>query len=122
MDARTNEFGQPIGRPVEWTARAPVAPVTLVGRWSRVEPVGAHHLDQLYDALVLRSPDSTWTYLAVGPFAEPAGLNAWLRELDDDPGAVPEVICTPEGRAVGIASYLRLDHVNGSAEVGGIAL
>ncbi len=122
MSERTNEFGQPIGRAVVWSAREPVAPVTLVGRWCRIEPVAAHHLAQLYDALALRSPASIWTYLAVGPFDEPAGLNAWLRDLHDDAGAVPHAICTTDGRAVGIASYLRLDHANGSAEVGGIAL
>jgi len=121
-EPRTNEYGQPIGRAVAWAPREPVAPVTLVGRSSRVEPVAAHHLPQLYDALVVRSPPSTWTYLAVGPFDAPAGLNAWLRDLHDDPGAVPHAICTPDGRGVGVASYLRLDHVNGSVEVGGIAL
>ena len=34
---------------------------------------------------------------------------------------MPQAICLPDGRPVGIASYLRLDHVNGSVEVGGIA-
>jgi RimJ/RimL family protein N-acetyltransferase len=120
-EPRTNEHGQPIGRPVEWGEREPVRPVTLVGHWSRIEPVAAHHLPQLYDALVLRSPETIWTYLAAGPFDDPAPFNAWLRMLNDDPGAVPHAICTPEGRAVGEASYLRLDHVNGSAEVGWIA-
>jgi RimJ/RimL family protein N-acetyltransferase len=119
---RRNAYGQPIGEPVEWAERAPVTPVTLTGRWSRVEPVAGHHLPQLYDALVLRSPDSIWTYLAVGPFDAPAGLHGWLRSLADDPGAVPHALCRPDGRPVGIASYLRLDHVNGSVEVGGIAL
>lgn len=119
---RTNEYGQPIGAPVAWTAREPVRPVTLTGRWSRVEPVAHHHLDALHRALVLESPPSIWTYLAVGPFAEPAGLFGWLRDLNDDPASVPHAICQPDGRAVGIASYLRLDHRNGSVEVGGIAL
>lgn len=119
---RTNEYGQPIGAPVAWSAREPVRPVTLVGRWSRVEALAHHHLDALHRALVLESPPSIWTYLAVGPFAEPAGLFGWLRDLNDDPGSVPHAICLPDGRAVGIASYLRLDHVNGSVEVGGIAL
>ncbi|MGY2875536.1 RimJ/RimL family protein N-acetyltransferase [Marmoricola sp. URHA0025 HA25] len=121
-EPRTNEHGQPIGRAVQWRPRPEVRPVTLVGHWSRIEPVAAHHLPQLYDALVQRSPASIWTYLAVGPFAEPTGLDAWLRDLNDDPGAVPHTICTSAGRAVGVASYLRLDHLNGSAEVGGIAL
>jgi RimJ/RimL family protein N-acetyltransferase len=120
-EERRNEYGQPIGPPVEWSAREPVRPVELVGRWSRVEPVASHHLPALHRSLVLESPPSIWTYLAAGPFAETAGLHAWLRDLNDDPGAVPHAICRPDGRAVGVASYLRLDHVNGSVEVGGIA-
>jgi RimJ/RimL family protein N-acetyltransferase len=118
---RTNEFGQPIGRPVAWTARDRVGPVELEGRWCRVEPVAARHLPQLYDALVLRSPPSIWTYLTVGPFDDPTGFHAWLRELHDDAAAVPHAICRPDGRPVGVASYLRLDHANGSVEVGSIA-
>lgn len=118
---RTNELGQPIGRPVAWTAREPVRPVELAGRWCRVEPLAAHHLPQLYDALALRSPPGIWTYLAVGPFTDAAGLNGWLRDLHDDPASVPHAICLPDGRAVGVASYLRLDHANGSVEVGNIA-
>ena len=121
-EPRTNEFGQPIGRTVEWSEREPVRPVELVGRWCRVEPVARHHLDALRRSLVTESPPSIWTYLAVGPFADPAGLDGWLRELNDDPGSVPHALCRPDGRAVGVASYLRLDHANGSVEVGGIAL
>jgi RimJ/RimL family protein N-acetyltransferase len=117
---RKNEFGQPIGAPVAWSPRQPVRPVRLDGAWSRVEPVGRQHLDALYDALVLRSPASIWTYLPVGPFPDRTGLFSWLRGLNDDPGAVPHAICTPDGRGVGVASYLRLDHANGSVEVGGI--
>ena len=120
-EPRTNEFGQPIGPAVDWSPREPVRPVELKGRWARVEPVAAQHLDALYDALVLRSPESIWTYLPVGPFTEPAGLFAWLRRLNDDPGWVPHAICDAAGRPLGVASYLRMDRVNGSIEVGGIA-
>jgi RimJ/RimL family protein N-acetyltransferase len=119
---RRNDHGQPIGEPVDWSPRAPVRPVSLAGRWVRIEPLARHHLDSLYDALVLRSPASIWTYLAVGPFTDRQGLWSWLAGLNDDPGSVPHAICTPDGRAVGVASYLRLDHLNGSVEVGGIAL
>jgi RimJ/RimL family protein N-acetyltransferase len=120
-DARTNEHGQPIGPAVQWAPREPIRPVELVGRWCRVEPVAAQHLPALHSALVLRSSPAIWTYLSAGPFADASGLNAWLRQLDDDPAAVPHAICRPDGRAVGIASYLRLDHANGSVEVGAIA-
>jgi RimJ/RimL family protein N-acetyltransferase len=119
---RTNEYGQPIGEPVEWSARPPVGPVTLTGHWSRVEPLARHHLAALYDALVLRSPATTWTYLAAGPFDGRADFDAWLRERNDDRASVPHALCRPDGRAVGVASYLRLDHLNGSVEVGWIAL
>jgi RimJ/RimL family protein N-acetyltransferase len=119
---RTNEFGQPIGDPVVWSPRAPVRPVELVGRWSRVEPLGRDHLDQLYRSLVLESPDSLWTYLAAGPFTEPAAFRATLRGLHDDRASVPHALCLADGRAVGMALYLRLDQVNGSVEVGWIAM
>ncbi|MGO4258384.1 GNAT family N-acetyltransferase [Marmoricola sp. RAF53] len=118
---RTNEFGQPVGVAVDWSPRAPVAPVTLVGRTCRVEPLSGHHLDQLHEALVLRSEPRLWTYLPAGPFADKAGFLGALRALADDPGLVPHVICTPDGRPVGTASYLRVDARNGSAEVGWIA-
>ncbi|MET3960605.1 RimJ/RimL family protein N-acetyltransferase [Marmoricola sp. OAE513] len=117
-----NEFGQPIGHPVDWTPRPPVEPITLVGEHCRLEPWSGAHLEDLYDAAVRRSPASLWTYLATPPLDEPAGLGAWLDGLAADPGAVPLTICRPDGRAVGTASYLRLDHANGSVEVGAIAL
>ena len=67
---------------------APLAPVTLPGRWCRVEPLAADHLPQLYDALVQRPPERacgpTWRS---GPSTDPAGLTAWLRSLHDDPGS-----------------------------------
>lgn len=119
---RRNEFGQPIGRAVDWTPRPPVEPVTLVGPRVRIEPWAHRFLPDLYASTVTGSPASTWTYLATPPLDTEDGLRAWLDDLAADPGAVPLVICTPRGRAVGTASYLRLDHANGSVEVGAIAL
>jgi RimJ/RimL family protein N-acetyltransferase len=119
---RRNEFDQPIGDPVEWTPRPAVAPVSLVGEHCRIEPWSREHTENLYDASVRRSPASLWTYLATPTLDEPAGLGAWLDGLSADPSAVPLVICRPDGTAVGTASYLRLDHANGSVEVGAIAL
>ena len=120
-EPRRNEFDQPIGRAVEWEPRPPVRPVTLVGERVRLEPWDARFLPDLYASAVLGSPASTWTYLATPPLDTAAGLAAWLDGLDQDPGAVPLVVCRPDGRAVGTASYLRLDHQNGSVEVGAIA-
>ncbi|RNL80478.1 GNAT family N-acetyltransferase [Nocardioides marmorisolisilvae] len=120
-EPRRNEFGQTIGRPVTWTVRPAVVPVTLVGEHVRLEPWGPRFLEDLYASTVTGSPASTWTYLATPPLDSPDGLGQWLDGLDADPGAVPLVLCRPDGRAVGTASYLRLDHLNGSVEVGAIA-
>lgn len=119
---RENEYGQPVGDPVEWVPRPPVRPVELEGRWCRVVPYAPEQVGDLFAALCLDSPPSTWTYLPVGPFGSAAELASWLGDLDADPGSVPHVVCLPDGSPVGVASYLRLDAANGSAEVGGIAL
>jgi RimJ/RimL family protein N-acetyltransferase len=119
---RRNEFGQTIGRPVTWEERPQVGPVTLIGEHVRLEPWSHRFLSDLYASSVTGSPASTWTYLDTPPLDTPAGLAQWLDGLDADPGAVPLVICRPDGRAVGTASYLRLDHRHGSVEVGAIAL
>jgi RimJ/RimL family protein N-acetyltransferase len=118
---RTNEFGQAVGDPIDWTPRAPVRPVVLEGRWCRVEPYRPEHVPELFAATTRESPPSTWTYINVGPFGAPEALRGWLDGLDADPGAVPHVVLVGE-RPVGVASYLRLDAANGSAEVGGIVL
>ncbi|MCZ4497780.1 MAG: N-acetyltransferase [Marmoricola sp.] len=118
---RVNEFGQPVGSALDWVPAPPVRPVELSGRYCSVEPWSHDHLDALYDAAVTRSPASSWTYLATPPLDTPTGLASWLDELDAAPGSVPHVICRPDGRAVGTASYLRLDAANGSVEVGSIA-
>ncbi len=83
-------------------------------------PYDSARVDELFATTVAGSPPSTWTYLPTGPFRDAAGLRSWLDSLMADPGAVPKLICLADGRPVGVASYLRLDPVNGSVEVGGI--
>ncbi len=118
-----NEFDQPIGPAVPgWTLRPQVGPVTLTGRHCRVEPLAKNHLPGLYDALVLRSPDSLWTYLKDGPFESRTGFYLWLSALADDRGFVPHAVCDPTGGPLGVACYLREDPANGAVEVGSIAM
>jgi RimJ/RimL family protein N-acetyltransferase len=119
----TNEFGQPVGRPVPgWAPRPPVGPVTLVGRTCRLEPATAQHAARLHRALDLESPPQTWTYYPQGPFADSAGMARWVEDLRAAPATVPLAILAPDGSGLGIASYLRIDPPNGSVEVGGIVM
>ena len=61
--------GQPIGPPVDATpARAP-EPVTLEGRYGRVERLRPDHDADLWS--VVKGHDPIWTYMSTyGPFAE----------------------------------------------------
>jgi RimJ/RimL family protein N-acetyltransferase len=115
-----NEFGQPVGETLDWAARRALGPVTLTGRTCRLEPVGEQHRDGLYAALCVDSPPSTWTYMTQGPFAGREPFAAYLAALGAQPGTVPLALSLPDGTPVGIACYLRIDHDNGTAEVGSI--
>ncbi|MET0838754.1 MAG: GNAT family protein [Marmoricola sp.] len=116
-----NEFGQPVGDPVDWTPGPHLVPVTLAGRTCRLEPLGEEHVDGLYDALCVESPPSIWTYMPRGPFADRAGLADHVAQLQATAAMVPLAILLPDGSPVGIATFLRIDHANGTAEVGYIS-
>jgi RimJ/RimL family protein N-acetyltransferase len=119
--SRVNEFGQPVGDAVDWAPGTPLVPVTLSGRTCRLEPLGQEHLDGLYDALCVDSPSSIWTYMPSGPFADREALAAYTADLYTLPATIPLAILLPDGTPAGIATYLRIDHANGTAEVGYIS-
>jgi RimJ/RimL family protein N-acetyltransferase len=122
--ARTNDFGQPIGAPISgWKAppRPPREPIA--GRHCRVEPLDmARHAADLFDAFSRDAEGRMWTYLAIGPFATLDELAGWYgpRAAGDDP-LFHAIVDAASGRAVGVASYLRIDPPAGSIEVGHLA-
>jgi RimJ/RimL family protein N-acetyltransferase len=95
----------------------------LPGRHCRVEPVVAErHARDLHAANSLDSAGRMWTYLAYGPFTDEATYAAWVseRERSADPQFFA-IVDGASGRAVGVASYLRIDPPNGVIEVGHLA-
>jgi RimJ/RimL family protein N-acetyltransferase len=116
-----NEYGQPVGNAVDWMPGPPLVPVTLTGRSCRLEPLEDKHVEGLYAALCVDSPPSIWTYMPSGPFADRESFAAYVAKLHTIPAMVALAIVLPDGSPVGIATYLRIDHVNGSAEVGYIS-
>jgi len=122
MDAsRTNDFGQPIGPPLDdWTA--PPAPDgrTLTGRTCRLEAYDpAAHSADLF-AAYSADDGSSFTYLPWGRPGSVDDLDAVVDALVRPADQLTYAIVVGE-RAVGMASYLRINPSSGSIEVGAIA-
>jgi RimJ/RimL family protein N-acetyltransferase len=121
---RTNELGQPIGHAVlDWRAPARPPRHTLTGRFCRVEPLdAARHGQDLHAAFAADREGRMWTYLFSGPFATESEFHEWLvpRQASEDP-LFFTIVDLATGRAVGLASYLRIEPAHGVIEVGHIA-
>lgn len=120
---RINDLGQPIGEPLpDWAAR-PLPPRNpMVGRYGQVEPLeAARHAAELFAANAADREGRNWTYLPIGPFAEESAYRAWLETAAGGSDPFFHAILDGEsGRAVGVASYLRLQPEVGVIEVGHI--
>ncbi|MDP2400285.1 MAG: GNAT family protein [Burkholderiales bacterium] len=125
MSDQLNEYGQPVGFPVEGWTPPPLPPRTVLeGRYCRLEPLHPErHAVQLHDANKLETDGRGWTYMAYGPFATLTDYRAWVEAQAgrDDPRFYA-IIDLTSGRAGGVASYMRIDPANGCIEVGGIKL
>ena len=94
----------------------------MEGRYCRVEPVDpARDAADLHGAYQLDKEGRNWTYLPYGPFVRFEDYRDWLERAaaSDDP-SVHCIVERQSGRAVGVASYMRIDPPAGVIEVGGI--
>lgn len=121
MSDFTNAFGQPIGPSLpDWTPRPRPPRVFLEGRYCRVEPLDpARHAADLYAANEEAPDGRLWTYLSVGPFASFDSYREWLERASasEDP-LFFAVIDGSDGKACGLAAYLRIDPAMGAIEIG----
>lgn len=116
---RNNEFEQPVGPAISgWTPREAPSRTPMAGAFCRLEPLTAAHADALFEANSLAQDARVWTYLPYGPFADRAEYRAWIEKSarQDDPLFFAVIDAT--GRAVGVASFLRIDRANGVIEIG----
>ncbi|UCV23018.1 GNAT family N-acetyltransferase [Ferribacterium limneticum] len=121
MNETYNSLGQPIGFPISnWQAATRPLPKVLTGRFSQLEPLDASiHADDLFAAFKLDREGRNWSYLPYGPFDSLGALANWMRASCQ--GSDPlffAIINRESGKAVGIASYLRIAPEEGSIEVG----
>jgi RimJ/RimL family protein N-acetyltransferase len=95
----------------------------MEGRFCRLEKLDpGRHGTSLFAANSLDAEGRMWTYLGYGPFDSEATYRAWAEEMSSksDP-LFFAIIDRASGRAIGVASYLRIDPRAGSIEVGHLA-
>ncbi|HXY99322.1 MAG TPA: GNAT family protein, partial [Stellaceae bacterium] len=120
---RVNSLAQPIGAALPgWQKRPPPPRTPMEGRFCRVEPLDPErHAAELFAANRLDGEGRNWTYLPTGPFERPEDYRRWLEESNREADRlIHAIVDRATGRAVGVASYLRIDPAAGSIEVGGI--
>jgi len=114
----------PLGEPLPgWTPPRLPPREAMEGRLCRVEPLDhALHGESLFAANALDRAGRMWTYLPYGPFATLESYCEWAREMSgrSDPMFFA-IVERANGRAVGVASFLRIDPEKGSIEVGHLA-
>jgi RimJ/RimL family protein N-acetyltransferase len=119
--ARANELGLQVGFDLSgWTARPKPPRTPIEGRFCRLEMLDAgKHVADLFAANQLDTDGRNWTYLAYGPFAQLDDYRAWVESVQtgDDP-LFHAIIDRATGKAVGVATLMRVDPANGVIETG----
>ncbi len=102
----------------------PPAPVTLDGRYVRVEPyVEQQHLAGLWDGLGgNQGVNALIRYFPNEDFSGPEAFGAWLSGANASGSLITHVFrAKADDRLVGMASLMRADPKNGVVEVGSVA-
>ena len=117
---RSNEFGQPVGPPLDdWSSPTDIpGDEPLFGEWCTVRRLLPDDANQLFTACV-PAADSLWTYMSFGPFDDADGLAGALTSVDQLPDARTFAV-ESGGQVVGTASYLRIIQRDGTIEIGSI--
>jgi RimJ/RimL family protein N-acetyltransferase len=103
-----------------YPARSP-----LEGRYARLEPLNPlTHAEELWEACRKGvDTDRTWDYMGYGPFTSLDAFRGWLRDNAAQADPVFYVIRDGrDGKAAGMASFLRIEPKNGVIEIGHIWL
>ena len=108
---------QPVGAPVDDRPAPRPGPVSLQGRFGRVERLSPAHAGDLWAAV--KGHDRLWTYIAgYGPFSDAAGHAQWVATSlrHDDPYFY--TIVDADNRAVGTFALMAIRPEQRVVEVG----
>ena len=118
-----NALNQPIGEPVpDWQPASSPPRTPIEGRFCRIEPLDIdRHGQDLFTAFLEDEASGNWTYLPYGPFEAEGEFRSWLAStcLGEDP-LFHTIVDGETERAVGVASYLRIEPAVGVIETGHI--
>ncbi len=121
MTSFHDALGQSIGCPLDgWTERLPPPRTAMEGRYCRVEPIDpGRHAAELHEVNGEDAENRIWTYLPYGPFETLSDYRNWMDAActGDDP-LFHAVIDLKDGKAAGLASYLRITPRSGSSRSG----
>ena len=78
------------------------------------------HAAGLFDAFAKDADGIDWSYLPYGPFDSLPALRAWLEKVAGLSDPLFYTVIDQQGKAIGVASYLRIMPARGSIEVGHI--
>lgn len=114
----------PVGELVaDWHGSEPATVPPIQGRQVRLTPLAPVHDVDLFLALAAEGCEWLWTYRPTPMPDSVAAMATEVRRVLADPTHVFVPTEGPlAGRPAGMASYLRIDPVNGSAEIGGVIL
>ncbi len=112
--------GAEIGPAVEVRVAPRPQRVTLQGRYAQVVPLNpAEHAEALWEGV--RGQDDLWAYLFEGPFASREAFEAKLQLMSQSEDPLFFALCDSKtGKAVGYASYMRVEPAHRVIEVGSI--
>lgn len=115
-----NSFGQEIGLPLpHYSSGERPSLDILQGKTVRLEKLGLHHTDELYQFYGPNAKKADWTYLALEPFENRATFQDYFQTLLDstDPYYFA-IIDQATNLAVGTFALMRIDTNHRSIEVG----
>ena len=96
--------------------------ISIEGRLVDLKPLNSNkYAKELFSSNLLDEKGINWAYLPYGPFDSQADYAKWIRSFEegDDP-VFFAIISKKLKKAIGIASFLRINPANGLIEVGHI--
>ncbi len=120
--AKLARFDLPVGPEVDATPAQTPRRTTLAGRFvDLVPPDPAVHAEALYEGSHGEGREALWTHLSEMPFPSREAFAAWLeRQAASTDPLFFTIVDKRSGKAVGLASYLRIDPVHRVIEVGSL--